>query len=735
MANIKIKLSGTIENIVYSNPQNDYTVLDIATEDGELITCVGAIPLASEGEKIVLIGSYTFHKEFGKQFAFESYEKTLPEDVEGIIKYLSSRAVKGVGPVTALKIVNRYGTDTFDVIENHPEWLAQISGITMKKAAEISKSFREQTGMRELVLLTQNHLGTDEVTRVYKKLGRDAVNSIRDNPYILAESEYGISFPHVDGIARELNFSMEHPARLLSGVEYILSNVGIQSGHTCLPLEELIGEAVNLLSLERELIEASIGKFLIDEELSYYKSDDVTYVMTNNTANMEKYISRRIANMNKSVATFDVSDMRALIHKCESTLGIDYGKKQLEAIYEALSGTPTIITGGPGTGKTTVIKALLSIFKSIRLKTVLCAPTGRAAKRMSLATSEEAKTVHRLLEAERSGQRDMRFNRNGKNPLDEDVIILDEASMLDLPLLYALLLAMKRTARLILIGDKDQLPSVGAGNIFADLIGSGKINTVRLTEIFRQSGESMIVTNAHRINNGENAICNLKGKDFFFVRENEENIPSSVANLIIKRLPATYGNAIKSQIQVIAPSKKGFGGIEVLNNELQAALNPQSKFKLEKATHGIILREGDRVMQNVNNYDIDWKKGDEDGLGVFNGDIGVVESIDMRKQELKVRYDDKLARYEFENLDELDLAYAITVHKSQGSEYGVVIIPMYHCAPMLMTRNLLYTAVTRAKNMVILVGRPDVSEYMVKNNREIHRFTTLKQRLIEYFAI
>ena len=422
-----------------------------------------------------------------------------------------------------------------------------------------------------------------------------------------------------------------------------------------------------------------------------------------------------------------------MIQKVEVNLDISFARLQREALFSSLENGVMILTGGPGTGKTTVVKALLSIFNSIGHKVVLAAPTGRAAKRMSEATSEEAKTVHRMLEMERAVSGETRFCRNERNPLSENVVIVDEASMLDLSLMAALLRAMKRGSRLVLIGDSDQLPSVGAGNVLADLIASDRIKTVRLTEIFRQSKESLIITNAHRINEGEAPILNITDNDFFFVRrEREGDIAETVASLINERLPKTYGKDIKDKIQVITPSRKGAGGVETLNSVLQARLNPPAKFKKEKQTHGIILREGDRVMQITNNYDIEWEKNGAVGTGLFNGDIGVVESVDLHGESVSIRFDDRLAEYSYDMLDEIELAYAITVHKSQGSEYPVVIIPMYACAPMLLTRNLLYTAVTRAKKMVILVGRSDIPAKMVKNNRQILRYTSLKNKICDY---
>lgn len=729
-----IKIEGSVESVVYRNESNDYTVLEVSTDDQTLITAVGILPITFEGERVELVGRWTFHKEFGRQFAFESYEKRLPEEVDGILHYLSSRTVKGVGPVTALKIVNRYGTDTFDVIENHPEWLADIPGITMKKAAQISKSFKEQSGVREAMIFFKDYLGTGEITKVYKKLGSGAVGIIRDNPYVLCAGDYGIPFDKVDEIAKSLGIPTDSDERVRCGIIHVLNYNASTNGHTCLPKEKLIAAASMTLELSADTVKDKLSELVLRSEIAVYHIGKESYVMKNSVAEGENYIAKKLSKLKESVAIFSVSDASALVEKVERDLCIDFADLQRKALFEAMLGSVMVLTGGPGTGKTTVVRALLSIFESVGLKTVLAAPTGRAAKRMSEATSNEAKTVHRLLEMERTDTNDVRFMRNERNPLDERVVIVDEASMIDLSLMEALLRAMRDGSRLILIGDFDQLPSVGAGNVLADLISSERINTVCLTEIFRQSKESLIVTNAHRINRGEAPILNVTDNDFFFVRrEDESEIAKTVASLITERLPKTYGSDIKDKIQVITPSKKGSGGVDLLNAVLQETINPPSKFKREKAAHGIIFREGDRVMQTVNDYEIEWTKNGASGMGIFNGDIGVINRIDLNEHNLEITFEDRCAIYSFDLLDELELAYAITVHKSQGSEYPVVIVPMYYCAPMLMTRNLLYTAVTRAKKMVILVGRSDIPSKMVENNREVLRYTTLKSRICDYF--
>ena len=729
-----VKLEGAVENIVYRNENNDYTVLEISTDEETLVTAVGTLPMTFEGERVTLVGRWCYHKEFGRQFAFESYEKSLPEEVDGILQYLSSRSVKGVGPVTALKIVNRYGKDTFDVIENHPEWLADIPGITMKKAAQISESFREQNGIREVMIFCRDYLGTGEITKVYKALGAGAVGILRDNPYILCTGDFSIGFEKADSFARSLGIAPDWEERIYNGILYVLKQQGQLNGHTCLPVDMLVTASASVLGLAEQRVRESLSDFVLRDKIAIYKTDGEGYAMTREVSDAECYIAKKLSSLDGSVAAFSAYDVASLVEKVEVELGISFASLQRRAIIDSLASGVMILTGGPGTGKTTVVRAMLSLFESIGLKTVLAAPTGRAAKRMSEATSHEAKTIHRMLEMEKNSVGVFKFMRNEKNPLDERVIIVDEASMIDLFLMEALLRAVRKGARLILIGDVDQLPSVGAGNLLCDLIASDRIRTVRLNEIFRQSEKSLIITNAHRINEGTSPILNVTDNDFFFVRrENEADIARTVGDLICERLPRTYGEDIKDKIQIITPSKKGAGGVEILNSALQERINPKRQFKKERVAHGITFREGDKVMQTVNNYEIEWEKNGIAGTGVFNGDIGVIDRIDLNDQYMDITFDDRVARYSFDKLEELDLAYAITVHKSQGSEYPVVIMPLYSCAPMLLSRNLFYTAVTRAKRMVILVGRGDIPERMVRNNREILRYTTLKARLCDYF--
>jgi len=724
---------GTIENVVYHNDGNDYTVLEISDENACLITAVGTLPFCAEGEKVTLTGYYTFHKEYGRQFVITSYEKNLPSEEEDIIKYLSARTIKGVGPVTALKIVNRFGKDTFDVLEHHPEWLADINGITMKKASEISKSFCEQADLRGVLMFCKDFMGTAQITKVYKRFGPGAVGLIQKNPYILCQRETGLPFEKADEIARSLGVAKDDRERLFYGISYVLNYNGESYGHTCLPFEKLAEASATLLEVDVKTVEQCLHDFVKQGRLCSYFSNDTRKIMSKTTDFDERNIAATLQKLQREVCAFNNENAYSLIQKAEISSGISFDPVQRQALTQALCSGVLIVTGGPGTGKTTIVKALISMFRALGLKTVLSAPTGRAAKRLSEATSEEAKTVHRMLEMTRTeNDDDVVFNRNEHNPLDETVVIVDEASMLDLSLTSALMSALRRHSRLILIGDIDQLPSVGAGNVLSDLIRSDTVPTIRLHKIFRQSEESLIVTNAHRINDGEMPVLTAKDSDFFFLsREDERTIPQTVSNLITERLPKAYGRGVTENIQVITSSKKGTAGVDALNALLQEKLHPQGNFRNEKAAHGIVFREGDRVMQICNDYEIEWVKNGVTGIGLFNGDIGVIEKIDNVEHYMKIRFDDKLAHYTFDLLDELDLAYAITVHKSQGSEYPIVIFPAYSCPPMLRTRNLLYTAVTRARKMVIVVGKKQILSDMIGNYREVLRYTTLTQRMKE----
>lgn len=716
--------------MIYRSENREYTVIELITDAGESAVAVGNMPYISEGEEAVLYGRWTHHAEHGRQFSVESYEKKLPTGAAAILKYLSSRAVRGVGAVTAIKIVERYGDDTFDVMENHPDWLADIPGISAKRAKEIHDSFVEQTGIRNLMMFCRDYFGSAAITRIYSRWGGSSVGIIRENPYRLCSEIYGIGFERADALAASLGIGRESRERIVSGLIYLLQYNANTNGHCCLPREKLAEAAKEKLGVSEELIFTTMEEAAKEGLLCRYRSGEKEYWYLRSFYEAERFTAERLLWLDAHCPAFELPDIERLIEKAEVESGIRYAPMQRRALYEAMKGGVLILTGGPGTGKTTIIKGLLNIFSSLGMKVALAAPTGRAAKRMSEATSAEAKTIHRLLETVRNDGELPVFGRNARNPLDEDVFILDESSMLDILLTEAFLRAIKHGARLIFVGDADQLPSVGAGNVLGDMIHSGCLNTVRLNEIFRQSESSLIVTNAHRINAGVMPELSARDNDFFFLPRREEQISATIADLMARRLPRAYGESVAEQMQLITPSRRGGNGTESLNALLQKTLNPPAPGKAEIDLSTRTFRQGDRVMQIRNNYAVEWLESGAGTDGVFNGDVGIVESIDPAGNYLDVRYDERhLARYDRALFDELELAYAITVHKSQGSEYGTVIIPLYSCPPMLKTRNLLYTAVTRARTRVILVGRRDVLEEMVHNNRQFLRYTLLSERL------
>lgn len=720
-------LYGTVEEIVYHNDDNDYTVMELIDRKGHLVTAVGKMAFAAEGEDVTLYGNWTTHADYGEQFAFEQYVRELPTEKKAVLRYLSSRVIKGIGPVTASRIVAKYGEDSFDVIEHHPEWLTEIPGISAKKAAEINRSFCEQTGIRALMMLCREYFPTSVVSRIYKKWGASAEEKIRQNPYALCGEVFGYTFEKADRFAATLAIEAESPARIEAGIRYVLEYNAQMNGHTCLPEDKLIGAAAEHLSVEETMVRATMAVMLTRKKLILVQTETERLIASVLYGDAEANIAQKLSLLDRACALFSEHDAALFIDRLEDEFGIVYAKEQRKAITCALCNGVMILTGGPGTGKTTVVRALLRIFEVAGLSVSVLAPTGRAANRMSEAAVCEAKTIHRALEMEKSDELYPIYRRNASAPLEAQVIIVDEASMIDAVLMSALLCAVKRGARLVLIGDVNQLPSVGAGCVLSDLIESGKFCTVCLEEIFRQSEESLIITNAHRINRGEMPNLDVKDRDFFFLPMAEDRIAQTVSDLICRRLPKAYGANIAADIQVITPSRKGRAGTERLNELLREAENPAARGKKEMTVHGTLFREGDRVMQIRNNYDIEWQKNGMQGTGAFNGDIGVLVSFD--EEGAIVRFDDREAVYAKENLEELDHAYAITIHKSQGSEYPVVILPLYTCAPMLETRNLLYTAVTRACRMVITVGNRAVLERMVANNRHVMRYTALKEYL------
>ncbi len=724
------EITGTVENVIFQNSENGYTVIDLFDEKGDLYTAVGIMPYVTAGDTVMLAGHWVSHATFGKQFAVEYFDRCLPSEGTDILRYLSSSAIKGIGPKTAQKIVGRYGGETFEVIENHPEWLAEFPGITVKKAQEISKNFKEQFGVRDIMLLGKGEISATLALKIFKRYNLRSVDIIRDNPYVLCEQINGIGFEKSDSLARVLGIERDSVHRIKSGVIYTLRTLAERNGHTCLPEDKLIKEASVLLGVKEIQVIQSIEALVADKKLVRTNIAEDKCIYLDKYYEAERYSAEKIYMLDRMCAGFSLYDKKLLIDRVEIENGVTYASLQRTAIESALEHGVMILTGGPGTGKTTVIRALISIFKNLGQRIALAAPTGRAAKRMSDSTSCEAKTIHRLLEFDFVDGDEPAFRKNENDTLEYDVIIIDEASMIGISLLEALLKAIKPGSRLLLIGDSNQLPSVGAGNVLGDIIRSEKFCTVCLTEIFRQAKESLIVTNAHAINNGEFPVITVRDKDFFFLeRNNDIQIAETVSDLCSNRLPKTYGSKLAEGIQVISPTRNGVSGTESLNVMLQEKLNPESPSKKEKKAHGVVFREGDKVMQIRNNYDISWERNGTSGQGIFNGDIGVIEEIDIPNETMVISFDNRKANYEFGMLDDLEHSFAITVHKSQGSEYPLVVIPLCKSAPMLLTRNLLYTAVTRAQKMVILVGSQATVAEMVNNNRQAKRYTGLAQIL------
>lgn len=726
-----IEISGVVDSVIYENEENGYTICEIEDEDGYPVVLSGTMPHLGTGDMLNVKGQWVIHPTYGKQLKVVSYEKTLPVGRDSILRYLASGAVKGIGPKTAVKIVDRFGDVTFDVLRDHPEWLSEISGISRKKAIEIGESYKEVADARNVMIFFKDMLSDNISMKLYRKWGGAAIDKIKENPYLLCREFSGIGFAKADEVALGMGIDKNSPFRIEGGLTAVIQNAASRAGHTCLPLEELKDRCSKLLEIDAETVHDTVLEMLIAGKMRVVTTDGVKYIYLASMYKAEKYISDKLLSLERQCAGFELSDIGRMIDRLERQNGITYDEMQRRAIEASLKSGIMILTGGPGTGKTTVIKAMITIFGELGMEIALAAPTGRAAKRMSDATSTEAKTLHRLLCMEYSDEDNCRFAKDESDRLDEDVFIIDECSMIDTSLAEAFLKAVKPGARIILIGDSDQLPSVGAGNILSDLIRSERFNTVKLTKIFRQSENSFIVSNAHLINEGKMPEISGKDGDFFFLsRPSDESTARTIAELCKTRLPKTYGKAASEGIQVMTPSRKGTCGTDSLNAMLQEYLNPPEAGKKERRFRERVFREGDRVMQTKNNYSIEWSRDGSEGCGIYNGDIGVIEKIDHSSSEMTIRFDDKLCSYDFTLLEDIEHAWAITVHKSQGSEYPFVIIPLYSCAPMLLTRNLFYTAVTRAERMVILVGKKEIISKMVSNDRQAVRYTGLYNMLV-----
>ena len=721
-----LQLCGTVEEIIYRNGNNGYTVITVMS-DGVTATAVGNMSDVNIGDEIKLVGNWKTHTNYGEQFAFEYYEQFMPSTSESILKYLSSGVIKGIGRATARRLVDAFGEKTLEVIQNEPNRLAEIKGISNDKAAALCAEIRKAFGMREVMLYLEKYrISTQEAVNVWKTLGADAISLIESDPYILCEERINVSFERADYIAAALDKPCDDKRRIRAGIIYIITyNSG--NGHTCLPREKLVSVTAKFLKLEDQLINDVIEELISDGGLVSDNIEEREFIFLPSFYKSESYAAGRLLMM-LQFPPERITGIELFLEAFEKQKNITYAKLQRKAIIEAMSGGLLILTGGPGTGKTTTLNAIIELYKQSGIKVALAAPTGRAAQRMSEVTGCEAKTIHRLLEVEWDKHDRPVFTRNEKNMLDCDALILDELSMVDATLFEGVLRALRLGCRLIMVGDSDQLPSVGAGNVLGDLISSGKIPVVQLKEIFRQSMKSLIVTNAHRIVHGEMPETGRTDSDFFFMScPDRERIASTIVDLCSTRLPASYGYSVFGDIQVLCPGRKGELGVTDLNKRLQNVLNP-SKNKFNEIQMPVYnLRLGDKVMQTKNNYDLLWVKADgTEGSGVFNGDIGIIEEINKSSKTACIRFDDKVVMYDTDSLMDLELAYAATVHKSQGNEFNAVIIPMYYGAPQLYYRNLLYTAVTRAKKILILVGNISTLRRMVDNNKKTLRYSGLK---------
>ncbi len=728
-------ISGTIAAVVFQNQENGYAVIKLESEDGTLITVVGTIPVPAAGERLIVTGKWTTHAAYGKQFEAEFLERLLPDSKGEILAYLSSRAVRGIGPKTAEKIVGRFGEDALKVLDSAPERLTEIDGISMKKALEMGASFRRQVGVRRLIeFLSAYHIPAEIAVRVYRVYGERSLELVHENPYLLAQPQFGASFACADALALELGFDGDDARRVDAGVIFELRH-NLNNGHTFLPMDKLTAATATMLELDEGSVRVAMDRLC---ELGGVQADEIaglTAVYLPEYYEAEVDIADRITDMARRGET-SLPHADTILAEIETEHGICYAELQKEAIRAAAEQKILILTGGPGTGKTTTLAGILALFDRLHWQTLLAAPTGRAAKRLSELTGCEAATIHRLLEAQVSPETgEMYFRHDADEPLKCDALIIDEMSMVDVLLMHSLLQALPENATLILVGDPDQLPSVGAGNLFADLIRSGVVRTVALTEIFRQARQSLIVMNAHAVNHGELPVLTAKDQDFFFMkRRSPESVVQTVSELCAVRLPKNMGIP-SAEIQVISPTRKGETGTVNLNRVLQASLNPRDPAKKERFCGEICFREGDRVMQIRNNYDILWKKPNGSaGTGVFNGDIGTILEIDQKEDQIRIRFDDREVLYDADMLPELELAYAVTAHKSQGSEYRAVIFVPYAGAPMLLTRGVLYTAITRARELLILVGNEEIVAQMTYNNRRNKRYSGLRYRLTEHSA-
>lgn len=730
------KLAGYVEHIIYRNADNGYTVLNLVSGEEE-ITCVGIFSAIAGGENIEASGDYTDHPTYGKQFKVESFEEKAPEDEEAIERYLGSGAIRGIGLALAARIVRRFKADTFRIIEEEPERLAEVKGISERKAMEIADQVNEKRDLRQaMIFLQQYGITMNLAVKVYQQYGQEVYGIIRENPYRLADDIEGVGFRTADEIAVRVGIRMDSDFRIRSGILYVLLQASTE-GHTYLPEEELTRRTGQLLEVGEEQIEKQYMDLAIERKIIMKQGENQTQIYAASFYYMEANTATMLKQLNVS---YDVPDLEIeeRVRRIEKQTGMELDEHQMTAVKEAVRNGLLIITGGPGTGKTTTINTIIKYFEMEGLDIFLAAPTGRAAKRMSETTGFEARTIHRMLELNGGVDGAAGFERNEQNPLETDVVIIDEMSMVDISLMHALLKAVAVGTRLILVGDVNQLPSVGPGSVLRDIIRSHECNVVMLTKIFRQASTSDIIVNAHKINQGEEVTLDNKSMDFFFLKRYDADVIISVVLQLIKQKLPKFVDATPYDIQVLTPMRKGLLGVERLNGILQRYLNPPSPQKREKEHGDILFREGDKIMQTRNNYQLEWEIRTKYGLsvdkgtGVFNGDMGIVREINDFAETMTVEFDEgRMVEYPYKLLDELELAYAITIHKSQGSEYPAVVIPLLSGPSMLMNRNLLYTAVTRARKCVTLVGNEVTFAQMVQNTSQQKRYSGLCDRLKE----
>ena len=729
-------INGYVDHIIYRNADNGYTVLVMICDEEE-VTCVGTFSDIAEGENIEAHGNYNDHPTYGRQFAVKSFEEKAPKDEMAIERYLGSGAIKGVGIALAARIVRRFKSDTFRIIEEEPERLAEVKGISERKAMEIADQVNAKRDLRQaMIFLQQYGISTTLAVKIYNTYGQEIYGILKENPYRMADDVDGVGFRTADEIASRVGIRTDSDFRIRSGIQYALLQAS-NEGHTYLPMPELTQRASNLLQIEPEYIEKHYMNLAMDRKIIMRQAGNTTQIYASSFFYMEANTATMLKQLN---ANFNVPDIEIeeRLRQIEKQTKMDLDEHQVEAVKEAVRNGLLVITGGPGTGKTTTINTIIRYFELEGMDIFLAAPTGRAAKRMSETTGFEARTIHRMLELNGGMEGNAGFEKNEQNPLETDVIIIDEMSMVDISLMYALLKAIAAGTRLILVGDVNQLPSVGPGSVLKDIIDSNEFHTVKLTKIFRQASTSDIIVNAHKINRGEPVSLDNKSMDFFFLKRYEaDKIINVTLQLIKQKLPKFVG-ASEYDIQVLTPMRKGLLGVERLNGILQMYLNPADKRKREKEHGDTIFREGDKVMQTKNNYQLEWEIRSKYGLcidkgtGIFNGDMGIIEEINDFAETMTVSFDEgRMVEYPYKLLDELELAYAVTIHESQGSEYPAVVIPLLSGPRMLMNRNLLYTAVTRAKKCVTIVGNDITFNQMIENNSQLKRYSGLRDRLTE----